>query len=912
VSRLRSALTRVAALVRSRRRQDRELDDEIASHLAEAAEEFVAQGLSPDEARQAALRTFGGVVQAKEHYRQVRSFAWVDALGQDLRYACRTLVATPASTAIIVLTLALGIGANTAIFSILNGLLLRSLPVRDPARLVHVTDSVRRDDGSTRVRAWSFPVWAQIRDRAHLFDGATAWSPQQFDLASGGEAQFVEGIWADGRFFDVLGLPAVLGRTFSPLDDRPGGGPDGPVAVISYHHWQRRFGGDVHAIGRAIRLDGVPFTIVGVTPPDFFGLEVGRSFDVIVPVQTERLVRGGDSVLDSASTNFLRIVARLRPGQTLDEAAAGVRGVQEDVRAATLEPGQAPDRFLSSPFTVLPAATGASYLRESYGRPVMLLAAIVALVLIVGCVNVANLQMARASRRRHELTVRLALGASRLRIARQLFAESLIIAGAGAALAVGLAALASRALVQQLSTPSSPVFLDLPVDRVVLAFTAGVAVLTAVLFGTAPAFRATRAAPIDALKAHGRMPIGGGRSRLTDGLVVVQIALSMVLVVAAGLFTRSFAGLAQRPLGLDAERVLVVTVDAQRADADPARRLALFEQALLAARAVPDVSAAAASFLTPLGGGGLTPPVEADAPAGATLSRPNRPNGEVFGNLVSPGFFDTFGTRIVAGRDFTDGDRRGAPRAIVVNEAFVRDVLGGGGAIGRTVTVFPRTPRALSAQIVGVAADAVYWSLHDPAPPTWYLPIAQFDVPGFPFEAARLSVRTEAGSPGRLQASVAAALSRVNPRLVLTFRPLADQVRGQLTRDRLMAQLAGSLGIMALLLAALGVYGVSGHALTRRRTEMAIRVALGAAPAGVVAWALRRLSILMAVGIAAGIAISLWAARFVEGLVYGLEPTEPSTLAAAAAILCATGVLAIWLPARRATRLDPVEVLREG
>jgi predicted permease len=398
-------------------------------------------------------------------------------------------------------------------------------------------------------------------------------------------------------------------------------------------------------------------------------------------------------------------------------------------------------------------------------------------------------------------------------------------------------------------------------------------------------------------------------------LVVVQVALSVVLVVAAGLFAGSFTSLAHRPLGLQPDQVLVVTVDPLRANIDPAQRVPLYERVREAVLALPNVADAAISHRTPLGGGGFTPPLEIPGlPLSGTAGPPQliAADGDVFGNLISPGWFGTFGTPLAAGRDFTEGDRQGTPRVAIVNETFARRFFGGGGALGRTIIVYPGTRRALPAQIVGVAADAIYASPHERVPPTWYLPIAQFDVPEFPFASARLSVRAKAGSPDRSTRSIAAAVASVNPQLALTFRPLADQIHASLTRERLLAQLAGSLGAVALLLAGLGLYGVTAYAISRRRTEIAIRMALGAAPGGVVALVLVRVLLLAGVGIVAGTGISLWASRFVAALIHGLSPREPATLVGAAVLLCVMSALAAWLPARKAARMDPVAVLRES
>jgi putative ABC transport system permease protein len=835
----------------------------------------------------------------------------VEGMVRDLRLAVRSLRATPVAAAVTVLSLALAIGANSAIFSITNSLLLRPLPVHEPERLVLLTDA----SAAPRGRAWSYPVWAQVQQKPAMFAGSAAWSFTRFNLASGGEAQFVEGLWASGSFFRTLGVSTSVGRPFADADDQRGGGPDGPVAVISHAFWQRHFGGAPDIVGRRLVLNAVPFAIVGVAPRGFFGPEVGRAFDVAVPVQTEQLVRGRDSALDSASTNFLTMAARLNRRQTVAAAAAEFQAARTEIREATLGPWDkaVADRYLSTPFTLVPAATGQSNLRRNYERPVQILAAVVALVLLIGCVNVVNLLLARASAIRHELSVRRALGASSARLVRQSFAESVVLAGAGAWFGVLLAGYVAPFLVRQLSTPTNVVFLDVSLDGPVLLFTVVVTVFVAILVGIAPAIRAARVPPTDALVSRGLAV--QAHAGVSAWLVAGQVALSVVLVVAAGLFIRSFVSLTSQDLGLRPAGVLVATIDPQRADLEIAERVPTYERARNAVLALPDVADAAVSHVTPVGGGGFTPSIEVSGSrdsrdgAGSQLVPPDR---DVFGNLISPRWFATFGTRLVAGRDFTDGDRAGAPRVAIVNESFVRRYLSDGQALGRTITIYARTSRALPAEIVGVAEDAIYTSPHEPPPPTWYLPMAQFEVPGFPFAFARLSVRARTGEPRLLTRSVTAAVQNVNPNLSLTFRPLADQIRTSLTRERLLAQLAGFFGVLAVLLAGLGMYGVAAHAISRRRREIAIRVAVGAAPSRVIRLIVGRLLVLVAVGLVAGAGISLWASRFVGGLIFGLEARDPLAVAGAIIALSVVGTLAGWLPARRAARLDPVVVLRES
>lgn len=820
----------------------------------------------------------------------------------EVRLALRALRATPVVSIVAVLSLALGIGANTAIFSLVNSVALKTLPVREPQALVMVSAS------GGGMWSWTNPIWEQIRARqTELFDGAMAWSSDNFDLSQGGETQFVDGIWASGGFFEVLGVPAMLGRVLTPDDDRRGGGPDGPVAVISHGFWQRRYGGAADVLGRSLTLNRVPFTIVGVTPPDFFGTEVGDRFDVVIPIGAEPLLRGKESALDQRSYWWLDVMMRLKPGQTLTAAEAALRGVQPQIREATLPTDWRPETlasYLKETFTLLPAANGQSYLRRRYMRPLYTLLVVVGLVLLVACANIANLLLARGTARRHELSVRLALGASRLRLARQLLVESLVLSGAGALVGLLFARWGSQLLVRQLSTSTNSVFLDLSLDWRVLAFTAAAAILTTLVFGTAPALRATRVEPIEALKEHGRGPIGRGRVGPASTLVVAQVALSLVLIVAAGLFVRTFTSLANLHLGFDRDRVLVVSVATPRGEDAPPDRIGLAARVREAATSVPGVAHAAVSVVTPVSGS--TWQFSVDVPGGTPL--PERQNGSHV-NLITPGWFATYGTPLLAGRDFDTGDRLGARPVAIVNEAFARKFLNGANPIGHSVRHVGRPKVPPPFEIVGLAADAVYRSLRDPVPPTMYVPIAQWEEPP---HSISLSVRAAQGSPALLARPIAAALAELDPKLGLTFRPLADQVHAALTQERLIAMLSGFFGALALLLAGLGLYGVTSYSVSRRRTELGIRIALGAAPAGVVRLVLARLVAVVAIGVVLGGVASWWAARFVGTLLYGLPARDPVTLVSAAVVLAGVGAIAGWLPARRAARIDPAEVLREG
>jgi predicted permease len=820
----------------------------------------------------------------------------------DLRDAVRSLKSTPVVSIVAVLSLALGIGANSAIFSILDSLLLRSLPVANPQELVLVTV------GDGRRGGWTNPIWEQFRERQSSFDGAFAWSSTRFDLARGGRTEFVDGLWATGRLFDVLGVRPLLGRMITEADDRRGGGPYGPVAVISYNFWQRRFGGAADTIGQTLTVERVPFTIIGVAPPTFFGADVGRTFDIAIPLGTEPLVRGKESALDRRSYWWLSIMLRLKDGQTPEAGTAVLRGVLPQIREATL-PGdwrqQDKDNYLKEGFALQPAATGESFLRERYRRPLTTIMVVVGLVLLIACANIANLLLARAAARRHELSIRVALGASRWRIARQLLTESLLLSAIGAAIGLALAHACSRLLVRQLSTATSNVFLDLTIDWRILLFTAAVAVATAVLFGTAPALRGTRAQPQDALKEQGRGVAGEGRLGLGNALVVLQVALSLVLIVGAGLFVRTFASLANLDLGFDRQGVLVARLNAQPAQLDPEARPELFRQLLDAAATVPGVSTASLSAVTPVSGSTWNNRIE--LPDGPSLPERER---LTYVNLVSAGWFKTYGTPFIAGRDFNNTDTSGSPPVAIVNEAFAKKFSPGRSPIGARVRLpgGPTRP-AVERVIVGHVRDAVYRSLREPVPPTMYTPYTQHPEPP---SLMSLSVRAAGGSPVLLSGPLASALTRVRGDVAITFRPLADQVNAALIQERMVAWLSGFFGGLALLLAGLGLYGVTAYAVNRRRTEIGVRLALGAEPGGIVVMVLRRVALLVGFGAVAGAGASLWAAQFVTTLLYGLEPRDRPTLVAAVLVLAAIGALAGWLPARRASRIDPARVLHEG
>jgi predicted permease len=899
---LRDLVEGIRSLLR-RSRLDRELERELRDFRDRAVERHRATGLTAAAASRAAALELGSVSAVKDHVRGVGWESAVESIWKDITFALRGMARAPAFNAAVVLSLALGVGANTAIFSLVDPLLLRALPVAQPQRLALLSG-----DASPN-KLWTFAIWDQVRQHSQPFAAACAWGAPgpgvlRFDLADGGEMQPIEGVFASGGYFATLGVPALIGRTFTAADDARGGGPDGPVAVISYAFWQRHFNGAADIAGRTIRLNRVPFTIIGVTPAGFFGAEVGRTFDVTVPIGTEIVMRGRDSYTDHRTAFWLNIMLRPEPHQSIDTATSALRAAQPAIREGAMPPNGR-SAFLRHPLSLSPATSGASDIRERYQRPLLVLFVVVLLVLLVACANVAHLLLARARARRHEFTVRLALGAGRSRLMQQLVVENLLLSTLGAAGGLVFAIWGSRALVARLSTGESRVFLDLSIDWRVLAFTAAVAVATTALFGAAPMLHGARASPIGALRDHGRGSEREGRLGFSSALVVGQVALSLVLVIAAGLFVRTFQELATLPRGFDTNGVLVINVDASRARTDRARRLDVYQSLADAASAVPGVASAAASATTPLNGrvwGGNRVEV-----SGAVRLPESESTALV--NFVTPGWFSTYRTPLVAGRDVDRRDTAAAPLVTVVNEAFVKRFLPGKSALGETVTQFPdKTTRT----IVGVVGDALYSSAREPIAPTMYVPLLQFDWSILAFSSVSLSVRAHSGAPSLLTPAVAAELTKLDRGLSFTSVSLADQVSASLARERLVAALSGMFGALALGLAGLGLFGVTSYAVTRRRSELGIRMALGAAPASVVRLVMSRMFGLVTAGLALGAAVSLWASRFVATLLYGLEPRDATTFFIAAIVLASTGALAAWLPAWRASRIDPASVLREN
>jgi putative ABC transport system permease protein len=901
-----SALLRRLMYFFRRSRHDADLRDEIEAHRAHRQDALERDGLAPAAAARASRRAIGNVTLAVEDVRDVWASRVLDSVQHDFRAAARGLRKSAGFSAVVIGTLALGIGANTSLFSIFNSLIMRPLAVRDPGSLALLTDG-----------SWSYPVWQEIGARAtDLFDGAFAWSRESFDLARDGRTAPVDGAYVSGRFFDVLGVPAFRGRMLTPADDTAAP-PSGPVAVISHRFWRQHFGGADDVVGRQLTVQvqrqRFPFTVVGVMPPGFSGVDVGRMADVMLPFAAEPLLQGPDSALPRVGRSWLEMMVRLKPGQTIEHANAALRSVQPQIRAAVL-PGFRGDpafaaRYLTEPLALAPAAAGASRLRRQFGTPLFAMVVAVGLVLLVACANIASLLLARALARRGELSVRLALGGSRWRLAQLLFIESLLVAMTGAALGLVFARWSSALLVQQLGTWESTVSLDLALDWRVLVFTATLACLCAISAGVAPMIAMKSVAPGEALKSAGRAMAGDRRFAVRGALVVAQIAVSFVLVIAAGLFLRTFASLGQLPLGFGPEPLVVVQMNLFASGIPPADRGARVERLRAAAAATAGVRSASVSSTRLLTGGGWFTNNRVAVGDGPMLPEDNRKR--VWRNATTPGWFETMGIPLLRGRDFNNRDRVGSARVAIVNEAFARRYLPGQQPIGQTLRVDSDDgPRY---EIVGLAADAVYTTPRDGMLPTLYEPLAQREPREWTsWRNAILTIKAVSGQRALVERDVATALTQADPTLVFRSGTFDQLVAATVTQERLIAMMSGFFGALALVLAGLGLYGIVAQAVSARRTEIGLRMALGAQPTGIVRLVLSRVGVLIVAGLALGLAGSWWAARFIAPLLFQMEPRDPLTFSGTAAVLGAVGVLAAWVPARRAGRLDPATVLREG
>jgi putative ABC transport system permease protein len=870
---------------------------ELDAYVEAETEENIARGMTAEDARTAALKKLGNATRIREEIYHMNTATWLESVWQDVHYAARSLRRSPGFALVAIASLALGVGANTAIFQLLDTVRMRTLPVNHPEELaqIRITDPRNQRGSMNATDGLTNAIWERVRDASlHNFSGLLAWSLADFNLADGGQARFAHGLWVTGGFFETLGVAPVAGRVFTAQEDRRGCGS--PGAVISYGFWEREFGGDAGAIGRKLSLDGHPFEIVGVTGANFFGVEVGRSFDVALLLCSEPVLHS-TSLLDPNSVWWLSVMGRLKPGSTFEGASAELSAASPGIFEATLPPkypaGNVKD-YLGYRLGAAPGGLGVSALREHYSNPLWSLLAITGTVLLIACANLANLMLARASAREREIAVRLAIGASRGRVIRHMLAESLLLAGSGAIAAVFLARALGGFLVTYMHTN-----VDLVSDGRVLAFTASLAILTCVLFGLGPALRAGRAAPETALRSGAR-GLTASRFGWRRALVATQIALSLVLLVGALLFSRSLRNLTTIDAGFRQDGVLISYVDFGKLGVPVERRAAFRREIMDRVRASPGVDAASeAQFLMADGSESNHIWIDGEGTQRGIGSRFNH---------VGTDYFKTLGVPLVAGRDFDQRDTPGSPKVIIVNEAFVRALNLGPNAVGKRLRreSQPNTPEE-TFEIAGVVKNTRYFNIRDDFKPIGYYARSQDPRPD-----ADDTIVVHSSSPlATLTASVRHAFGEINPQLTFEFTSFRTLIGDDLLPERLMATLSGFFGVLAGVLAAVGLYGVMSYMVARRRNEIGIRMALGARRSQVAALIFRETGLLLAIGLAAGAVMALAAGRAAASLLFGLKPYDPVTLIAGMATLAVVAAVATWLPARRAARLDPNSALRE-
>jgi predicted permease len=873
-------------------RHTADLREEIETHRALRQDALERDGVPPHEAVHASRRALGNVALAVEDARDVWAIRVLDHLRQDVRMAVRGLRKRTGFATVAIGTLALGIGANTAMFQLLDAIRLRDLPVQAPAglRFVRIGGDGPSGNFTARYSDLSSAQWQQLTVRQHAFRSLAAWSPRQFNLADGGLVRRAEGMFVSGTFFEMLGVSAARGRVLGPADDRPGCGL-APV-VVSDAFWKRELHSDPGVVGAPLRIDGHVFTIAGVTPPGFFGIEVGRSYDIAAPLCAEPLLAGSGSQLTVHTANYwLSAIGRLRQDWTVAQADAQLRAISPEVFTSSL-PADAlaedAQRYTAMWLHSAPAAKGLSWLRFDYEQPLWILLASAGLVLLIVCGNLANLLLASGGARADEITVRLALGASRGRVVRQLMTESAALAFAGAALGLALAAVVKSALVSLLVTINDPVALPAGLDWRAAAFSLAVAMATCMAFGLVPALRTVKA-----MRPGGRGIVSNpGRSVLARALVVAQVGFGFVLVASALLFGRSLHNLLTTDLGFQPERVTIASVDTRRLGFDEDRRKELYRVLLEHMRAAPGVLGAAQSNIVPMSGWESNTTVLLED--GRTVATRT--------SSVSSGFFQTLAVPLLAGRDFDSRDGEHDEAAVIVNEAFVRSFMSGRDPIGAAV----RVDGGRTMRIVGLVGNTKYRALSESFQPIVFFPTTQADSAS---TYARFIVRSARSGPEAADA-LRDSIAAVSQSIDVVLLPLAQQIRESIVRARLIAALGGGFGVLAGMLAALGVYGLLSYSVEVRRREIGIRMALGADRAGVTALVVREAGVLLAIGAAAGVVLTPIAGRATTGLLYGLQPADPLTLAVTLAALSAIGLLAAYVPARRAAAIDPASAIR--
>jgi predicted permease len=868
-----------------RRTVETDLDDELRGYADLLSEELRARGVGPEAAERAARLQLGGMEQVKERVRDIRTGAGLQMLWYDVKYGVRLLGRAPAFACAAMVSVALGIGANSAMFGLVNAIQLSDLPIRHPEELAAIRlDGPRCCRHTGRNRQVSVPLWREIERHQQAFSGLFAFADTRFNLAPHGEVRYVEGLYVSGDFFPVLGILPALGRPLTRDDDRPGCA--NAPAVISHALWQSDFGGSPDVLARTIRLRTSEHPIAGVMPPQFLGVEIGRRFEVALPLCASGFGR--------ADHWWLAVMGRLKPGSTVAQAGAQLSALGPRLLQAAVPDNydaEQAKQFVTLKFSVHPARAGISPLREQYQEPLSLLWAIAGLVLVAACANVASLSLVRSTTREHEFALRRALGASTLRLVRQLLVEGTLVAVAGAAAGVVLAHIAQRGILSLLSTSTDPIVLDLGLDWRVLGFTVLMIGTTTLALALAPALQITR----------GGQVAGGARSTARrervaarEILVAVQVAMSVVLVSGALLFSLTARNLLAADRGFGAKDLLFAHVFLTDADHAPETRAKFRRELISRFAGIPGIAGAAYASTPPLGGSAWGTVVSVPSAAGIAKA-------EAIRNEVSAGYFAVMQMPILAGRDFAGSDTPSSPRVAVINETFAARFFSEGGALGR-----PFIDADQSYEIVGIVRDSKQYTLREAFRPIAYTAASQAAQPG---TTMRFVIRPDIGMTAAMS-GVRRVVADSSPSASVRFATLTDVVAGSAQSERLMAGLAGFFGVVAMVVAAVGLYGVVSYTAASRRREIGIRLALGARVSDVLRAVLGRVAVVVGAGLVAGVLLTIPAAAVANSLLYDVRLGDPAVVSLILSIMVGSVLVASWLPARRALGTDPVIALK--
>jgi predicted permease len=876
-----------------RTRLEREIDAELQVHIAMCIDDNMAQGMSREAAELDARRRFGSPTATRERVSAEDAALGLESLWHDVRGALRVFVKSPGFTFVVIATLALGIGANTAIFELLDAVQLRALPIAKPGELAEV-----RIVGGNRgfgindneFTDFTVPMWQQVKEHHDPFSGVFAWRTSGVRVGTASDSHQVNGLEVSGDFFSVLGITPVLGRLIEPQDETS---CSITRVVVSYPFWKSQMGGQPITANTTILAEGKSVQVLGVTPPSFFGMVVGDRFDLAYPTCTPPQPRGEAFVYS--------VMGRLKPGWTLKQASEYFNALSPGLFEKTAPDGygsQGLKTWKDFRLAAYPAGAGVSYLRDQYNSSLQILLAITGLVLLIACANLANLMLARASVKQREVALRIALGASRGRLLRQILLESVLLAACGTILGALLAQPLSRALVNSLNTSQSTIHLAIVPDWRVLLFAAAVAIATCLIFATLPALRSASVEPLTSLKS-GERGVVGNRERFSvqRGMVIAQIAVSMVLLVGAFLFVRSYRNLLTLNPGIRESGITVSYFDFPSANIKPENLADYKRQLLEDVRAVPGVENAATTTNTPLNGTTWGHSVDV-----GSLNGPSR------FTYVSPSYFATMGIPLLQGRNFTDRDTNNSPLVLIVNQSFVQKYLSAASPLGVRVHVRPEPQYPeRTYQIIGVVPDTKYSDLREPQQVQAFVPIAQLPVTA---QGPNVAMLIASRDPAAAQQTIRHKLDQQHPGIKIQFFDFQQGIRDRLVGDRMMARLSGFFGFLAALLVIVGLHGILSYFLAQRRREIGIRMALGASRGRVVAAMLRNACVMLSAGLIAGTVLALFATREASTLLFGLKPWDAVSLAAAASLLAVVTVMASLVPSMRAANVNPINSLR--